>query len=131
MFRLTTCFAVLAFLAPFAAAQEKEKQRGQSVAGMLTKVDAISITIARRGDAGVKEDTFKLVATTKVLIETAEDDTVKGEGGRERKVPKTKEGKTADLKTGQRVQVTANASGEALTIRVLRAAKVRPKEGDR
>lgn len=132
MFRITmVSIAFLALTCTLASAQEKEQPRGKKVTGAVTKVDTASITVTRRGDSGVTEDTLKIVASTKVVMETAEDQILKGEGGRERKEPKTKDAKTSDLKTGQRVVVAASANNEAMTIRVLREPKARPKEGDR
>ncbi|MBA4065102.1 MAG: hypothetical protein C0501_15590 [Isosphaera sp.] len=121
-----TLLAVPAALlcAALAPAQEKDRPRPATTTGEVAKVDATSLTVTQRGDSGVKSTTFALDAKTKIVLETAEDETVKGEGG-ERTVtrPKAKDGTAADLKAGQRVTVTHDADKKAAEVVVRRPAK--------
>lgn len=112
-------------------AQEKEKPRAMNATGVVSKVDAGSLTVVQRGDSGERSTTFVVGAQTKILVQTNEDDVVKGEGGRERKIPKTREGKTADLKVDQRVTVSFAEAGKADSILILRPTPPRKKEGER
>jgi hypothetical protein len=112
-------------------AEEKGKPRPQKLVGQLAKVEGNSLTLTLRSDAGERSATFTTDASTKIVIETDLDETVKvkGEGG-ERDVtrPKTAPAKLADLKAGQRVSVT-HADGKATEVVGLRPPKVR-KEGE-
>ncbi len=111
--------------------QEKGKPRTQSVSGLVSKVDAGTLTITQRGDGGDRSTVFAIGAQTKILIQTNEDNTVKGEGGSERKVPKTKEGKIADVKVDQRVTVGFTEAGKADSLLVLRPTPPRKKESEK
>lgn len=134
---MKSCFLGISLLFLSAAvttnmlAQEKEKPRVINATGIVSKVDAGSLTVVQRGDSGERSTTFVVGAQTKVLVQTNEDDVVKGEGGRERKTPKTKEGKSADLKVDQRVTVSYAEAGKADTILILRPTPPRKKEGER
>jgi hypothetical protein len=112
-------------------AQEKGKPRTMNATGVVSKVAADSLTLVQRGDSGERSTTFVVGAQTKILVQTSEDEVVKGEGGRERKIPKTKEGKTADLKVDQRVTVSFADTGKADSILILRPAPARKNEGER
>ncbi|MBM4071670.1 MAG: hypothetical protein FJ271_22475 [Planctomycetes bacterium] len=112
-------------------AQEKGKPRTMNATGVVSKVAADSLTLVQRGDSGERSTMFAIGAQTKILVQTSDDEVVKGEGGRERKTPKTKEGKAADLKVDQRVTVSYAEAGKADSILVLRPAPARKKEGER
>jgi len=127
-------FAILAILLALgghSAAQEKGKPRAQMITGVASKVDANSLTLIQRGDAGERMTTFALTPQSKVFVETSEDTVIKGEGGRERKIPKTREGKVADVKVEQRITVTFTEAGKADSIRILRPLAPRKNETDR
>ncbi len=111
--------------------QEKERPRAQSISGVVSKIDGSSLTITQRGDSGERSTVFAIGAQTKILIQTNEDNIVKGEGGRERKVPKTKEGKIGDVKADQRVTVGFAETGKADSVLILRATPPRKKEGEK
>jgi hypothetical protein len=115
-----------------ALAEEKSKPRPQTHAGQLTKVEGNALTVTQRGDKGERSETFTVAADTKILIETAEDETVKvkGEGG-ERTItrPKVQEGKITDLKVGQRVSVTYAADRKVTQVTGHRPPKPRKGEG--
>lgn len=132
MFRFSSTLLVVAafVVATHSAAEEKGKPRPKTVTGSISKVDAASLAVTQRGDSGEKTSTFTLNDQTKVLVQTEEDDKLKGEGGRERLVPKTREGKVGDLKLQQRVTITYAEEGKADSILVLRALKAR-KEGEK
>jgi len=112
-------------------AQEKGKPRTMTVTGVVSKVAADSLTLVQRGDSGERSTTFAIGAQTKILVQTSEDEVVKGEGGRERKTPKTRDAKAADLKVDQRVTVSYAEAGKAASILVLRPTPARKNEGDR
>lgn len=98
------------------------------------KIEDSTLTVTRRGDKGVKTETFTLGAKTKILIETDQDETVKvkREGGDKAITrPKVAEGKTADLKTGQRVTVVYGDDRLVTQVTMHRPAKPRKKEGDK
>lgn len=120
-------------LGSLALAEEKAKPKPQTRSGELTKVEGNSLTLTQRGDQGERSETFTLAADTRVLIETAEDETVtvKGEGG-DRSVtrPRLQEGKLADLKTGQRISVTFSEDKKVTQVIGHRAAKPKKKEGN-
>jgi hypothetical protein len=112
-----------------AHSEEKNTPRRQTCTGELTRVEGTTLTVTRRGDSGEKSDTFTLDTTTRVLIETDQDETIKtNEGDRTR--PKRAEAKLADLKTGQRVSVTYTTDNKAVEVVGLRPLKPRKKEGD-
>jgi len=111
--------------------QEKGKPRAQSASGVVSKIDGTSLTITQRGDSGERSTMFAIGAQTKILIQTNEDNIVKAEGGNDRKVPKTKEGKIADVKVDQRVAVGFAEAGKADSVLVLRASPPRKKEGEK
>lgn len=112
-------------------AQEKGKPRTMNATGVVSKMAANSLTLVQRGDSGERSTTFVVGAQTKILVQTSEDEVVKGEGGRERKIPKTKEGKAANLKVDQRVTVSYAEAGKADSILILRPALTRKNEGER
>jgi hypothetical protein len=115
-----------------AGAEEKERPRPQTFRGMLTKVEATSITVTSKGDSGERSEIIGLTNTTKIVLESKEDEKikVKGEGGnREITRAKRVEGKLADLKVNQRVTVSV-LDKKAIEILVLREPQ-RKKEGDR
>lgn len=121
-------FVISVVTLPQTPAQEKGKPRVMSATGVVSKVDASALTLLQRGDSGERSIQFALGAQTRVLVQTGEDEVVKGEGGRERKMPKTKEGKTVDLKFEQRVTVSYTEVGKADSVLVLRPTPPR-KEG--
>ncbi len=130
----TICFTLLAMLAVALTdtiGQEREKARPKSITGIVSKVDATSLTVTQRGDGGDRSTTFAVGDKTKVTVQTNEDQAVKGEGGGERKIPKTREGKLADVKADSRVTVTFAEAGKADSILVLRPTPPRKKEGER
>lgn len=115
------------------AAEEKGQPRPQKLTGTLTKVEGAALTVVIRGDSGERSETFSTDASTKVLIETDQDETVKvkGEGGdRDVTRPKTAPVKLADLKIGQRVSVTHTADKKASEVMGLRPPKPRT-EGEK
>ncbi len=111
--------------------QEKGRPRMQNVTGIVSKVDATSLTVTQRGDGGDRSTTFTVDAKTKILVQTKDDVITKGEGGRERKTPKTAEGKIGDVKVDQRVAVGFVEAGKAASILVLRPTPPRKGEGER
>lgn len=124
--------AILLTVGLAARAEGEGKPRPKSLSGVVSKVDASSITIAQRGEGGERSTAFAIGAQTKILIQTDEDAIVKGEGGTERKIPKTKEAKITDLKADQRVTVTFVEVGKADSVLVQRPAPVRKGgEGDK
>ena len=123
--------AVVIALGTHGSAQEKGKARSQMVTGVASKVDANSLTLTQRGDSGERMTSFAITPQTKVLVETSEDMVVKGEGGRERKIPKTREGKVAEVKVEQRITVAFTEAGKADSVRILRSLPARKKEGER
>lgn len=123
--------AVSIAIATASVGEEKGKPRAQSAIGVVSKIDGSSLTITQRGDSGERSTTFAIDAQTKILLQTNDDDIVKGEGGRERKVPKTKEGKIADVKVDQRVTIGFAKAGKADSVLVLRATPPRKMEGEK
>ncbi len=113
--------------------QEKGKPRAQSASGVVSKIDGTSLSITQSGGdkGGERSTVFAIGAQTKILIQTNEDNIVKGEGGNERKVPKTKEGNIADVKLDQRVTVGYAEAGKADSVLVLRPTPPRKKEGEK
>jgi hypothetical protein len=113
-------------------AEEGGNKKPQSVAGTVSKVDGSSLTVTRKGDGGEKSTDFTLGSSAKVLVQTNEDNEVKGEGGKVRSIPKTADGKVGDLKVGQNVIVAFTEPGKAETVTVLRAPAPRKGgEGDK
>lgn len=104
-----------------AKARPAGEGRRQTVTGTVSKVDGKTITIFRRGDNEEKAWVITLDAATKVRVETNEDTVVKGDGGTERKVPRTKEGTAADIQVGKQVQVNVGEMNRASQVTVLRA----------
>lgn len=127
-----TMVASVLLVGSVALAEEKGKPRPQTTSGELAKVDASSLTVTLRGDRGERSETFTIAADTKILIETAEDETVKvkKEGG-ERTItqPKVQEGKLSDLKVRQRVSVTYTADKKVTQVTGHRPPKPRKGEG--
>ncbi len=126
-----TLFVMSIAIAADSVGQEKKKPRAQSASGVVSKIDGASLTITQRSDSGERSIIFAIGAQTKILIQTNEDNIVKGEGGNERKVPKTKEGKIADVKADQRVTVGFAEAGKADSVLVQRATPPRKKEGEK
>jgi len=129
-------FAICAMSIAIAAdsvGQEKGKPRTQNASGVVSKIDGTSLTITQSGGdkGGERSTVFAIGAQTKIILQTNDDDIVKGEGGKERKVPKTKEGKIADVKVDQRVTVGFVEMGKADSVLVLRATPPRKKEGQK
>jgi hypothetical protein len=134
MMRVTrfACLAVaLPFalaLASFSTADEGGKARPKSLTGEVSKADAKGLTVVRRGDSGTSTEAFQLNAQTKITVQTSEDQTVKGEGGRDRIIPKTIAGQPTDLKTGQRVTVIYSENDIANEVLIHRQPKERKGE---
>jgi hypothetical protein len=97
----------------------------------VSKIDAGALTVTQRGESGERMTTFTIGAATKILVQTNEDQVVKGGEGGERKIPKTREGKVGDVKVGERVTVGFIETGKADSIMVLRPTPPRKKEGER
>ena len=126
-----TLLAMLAVVLTHTSGEEEGKPRPKSITGAVSKVDATSLTITQRGDSGDRSTTFAVGDKTKVLVQTSEDQSVKGGEGGERKTPKTREGKLADVKADSRVTVTFAEAGKAESILVLRPTPPRKKEGEK
>lgn len=127
-------FALACITAAFVAdssPEEKGKPRFKSVTGVVSKVQAGSLTITQRGDSGERQSDFSVGAQTKIAVESHEDTVTKGEGGSERKTPKTRDGTVADLKVDQRVTVRFTEVGKADSVLIMRPAPPRKKEGER
>jgi hypothetical protein len=106
---------------------DAKQNRRRKVFGEVTKVDAKAVTISLDGDKGPA--TFALDTKTGVMIETDEDEEIKGPDGRiTMRQPKQKRGTLADLKTGQRLSVVSYDQKTASHIVVKRPKK---KEGDK
>ncbi len=127
-----TIAAAMLLMGAVALAEEKGKPRPQTSSGELTKVEGNALTVTQRGDKGERSETFTIAGYTKILIETAEDESVKvkGEGGEKTITrPKVQEGKLADLKVGQRVSVTYAADKKVTQVTGHRPPKPRKGEG--
>lgn len=122
----------LIFASQSLALEEGEGRRRDTLTGKVSKVDASSLTLSQSGEGGERLSTFALQAATKFSMQTKDNDTVKGEGGRERIVPKTAPATAANLQVGQRVTVTSTEAGKAAEVLILREEAPRKgKEGDR
>ena len=95
-------------------------RRSPIVSGFVTKVEGNKFTITRRGDGGERSQTVTIDANTRVQVQTDQDETVKGEGGRERKVPKVAKGAAADVKVGKYVAAAVGEGERAVRVTVLR-----------
>lgn len=104
--------------------------RPTRVSGEITAVGGASIMVTSRGDRG--ETTLNIIirTETRIRLETGETETVIGEGGREVQKPKFAEGAMADLKVGQRVNVTCVDGNKATEVTVLRSRASREGEGE-
>ncbi|HPD16808.1 MAG TPA: FecR domain-containing protein [Planctomycetota bacterium] len=100
------------------------------VAGEITAVGGASIMVTTRGDRGEATLNIIIRTETRIRIETGETETVVGEGGREVRKPKFAEGAMADLKVGQRVNVTCVDGNKATEVIILRARAAREGEGE-
>ncbi len=119
--------AVSAMIAVSVQAKEGEgAPKAMTMTGEVVKVEASALTLVAKKEGGAgQEKTFAINAGTKVLVQTDEDDIAKGEGGKEKRTPKTREGTMADVKVGQRVAVTYKEDNSATQVLVLRAPKPR------
>jgi len=110
---------------------EGERRRGPGrVGGVVGTVSANSVTIVQRGDRGERSRSFSIDKDTQVFVQTDQDENVKvrdEEGERTVKRPKLAKVKASDLKKGQRVTVTFDASRKALKILGHRPPK--PRKG--
>lgn len=135
MNRSIVCIAVVAALALIATAEGAEEGKGtkpKSVTAPIEKIDGATVMLVRRGDSGESQVSTTLTTDTEIVVETDEDTTVAGEGGEQRKRPKTRAGAAAELKEGQRVSVAYKEDGSAVRILVLRPAPKRTGgEGDK
>lgn len=125
-FMSLSVMVIVSFVA-YSSGQEQGKPRPKSLTGVLSKFDGRSLTVTQRGDSGERMTTFAVGDQTKILRQTNEDVSVPGEGGRERKTPKTEAAKTADLKADQRVTVGFIEDGKADSVLILR---VTPRKGE-
>jgi len=123
---VTTALALVAI----GIAEEKDRPRPRNLTGQVSKIDTGSLTVLQRGDSGERSTTFAISPQTKILVQTDEDEKIKGGEGGERTVPKTREGKIADVKVEQRVTVGFVDAGKADSVLVLRAPKPRKGESD-
>jgi len=106
--------------------------------GELTAVGGGSISILQRGDKVQRTSTFTVDGATKVMIESDQMETVRGEGGRTGQRPKIVAGTLEDLKVGQIVEVAADSGGKAVGVLIRRPKPVKregdgakPREGDK
>ena len=98
------------------------KGRVRNFIGMISKMDGDKMTVTMRGENGERSDIFTITKETSILIETDQDETVKGEGGDRKKI-KIVEGKLPDLKVGQRVTVSTDQGVRTLTVVIMRMPK--------
>lgn len=113
--------------------EDKPKGRERMVLGELTKVEGQQLTISSKGDSGIKSLTVTLGKDATIRLETTQDVTTKGEGGKDRTVPKVVDGTVADLKAGQRIVVSLGEQdlvSRVLVRRVDPPKKTGEKEGD-
>ncbi|MEI6535682.1 MAG: FecR domain-containing protein, partial [Verrucomicrobiaceae bacterium] len=101
--------------------------RKHNVSGVIGSVDGGSVTLNMKGDGAAHSETIKITAATVISIQTDEDEMRAGEGGKEKRVPKTVVGTAGDLKVGMKATASVNSAGEAITITQMRAPK---KEGE-
>jgi hypothetical protein len=134
--------AAMLVVAPAALAGEKEGKGAKTLTltGEVTKLEGNTMTVSvKKGErAAAEEKAIEVSKDTKILIETDQMESVKGEGGKTRERPKIAEGTAANLKVGQRVNVGyTEDAGKAVAVKILilrpPAAKTggEKKEGDR
>lgn len=134
---LLVVVAAMLVIAPAAMAADGEKKvKMVTVTGELTKVEAAAITITitvavKKGEAKVAEEkTIPFDKDMKIMIESAENEPVPGEGDKIKEKAKIIEGSPNDLKVGKRVMVGFTEDGKAIKILVLREKpKGEGKEG--
>lgn len=126
-----SAFAILSLVSTFnVSGQEKGRPQSKNLTGAVSKVDPTSLTVLQRGDSGDRTTLFAISPSTKILLQTNDDETAKAGEGRERKIPKTKEGASSDIKLNQRVTVSFTETGKADSILVLRPMAPRKNEGE-
>jgi hypothetical protein len=118
---------VAALVWPCLAKDNAPKEKTTKVSGKVTKMEGASLTITLRkakGAATAEEKTVETNTSTKVQVETAEDETKTNKQGKEVKHPKLADGALADVKVGKRVTVTVSADGKtAVSVLVHRERK--------
>jgi len=116
---------------------EGDREQGPKTAkfsGLLTGAQGMTMTVTRKTGSErnpVDESKTFTVSTTetKVSIETNDMETVPGEGGKTVQRPKVVEGTIADLKIGQRVDVTYIIEGSKAVKVFVRRTPPKGREG--